>query len=196
MSAEKLINASVAISMDAPSGDERMFCHSIMSQIGLPRTQVQGREFHHSFGAAWLSIQAGLLDEGTGPVLQPVPYGATARLPGTAEPPVVVQVASAMNFSAEVQRLAGCLWPSHPHTVTAYCLRHQWGADAKRNGDADAVSRGLGHVSRKTQRVYGTASQGKPAHRLKPLRIEAERPVEGTAPEVAPTDPDEPESAS
>ena len=52
MSAEKLINASVAISMDAPSGDERMFCHSIMSQIGLPRTQVQGREFHHSFGAA------------------------------------------------------------------------------------------------------------------------------------------------
>lgn len=80
MSAEKLINASVAISMDAPSGDERMFCHSIMSQIGLPRTQVQGREFHHSFGAAWLSIQAGLLDEGTGPVLQPVPYGATARL--------------------------------------------------------------------------------------------------------------------
>ena len=78
----------------------------------------------------------------------------------------------------------------------AYCLRHQWGADAKRNGDADAVSRGLGHLSRKTQRVYGTASQGKPAHRLMPLRIEAERPVKGTAPEVAPTDPDEPESAS
>jgi integrase len=119
-----------------------------------------------------------------------------ALLPGTAETPVVVQVASAMNFSSEVQRLAGCLWPSHPHTVTAYCLRHQWGADAKRNGDADAVSRGLGHLSRKTQRVYGTASQGKPAHRLKPLRIEAERPVKGTAPEVTPTDPDEPESAS
>ena len=119
-----------------------------------------------------------------------------ALLPGTAEPPVVVQVASAMNFSAEVQRLAGCLWPSHPHTVTAYCLRHQWGADAKRNGDADAVSRGLGHVSRKTQRAYGTASQGKPAHRLKPLRIEAERPVKGKTSEVAPTDPDEPESAS
>ncbi len=50
-----------------------------------------------------------------------------ALLPGTAETPVVVQVASAMNFSAEVQRLAGCLWPSHPYTVTAYCLRHQWG---------------------------------------------------------------------
>lgn len=70
------------------------------------------------------------------------------------------------------------------------------GADAKRNGDADAVSLGLGHLSRKTQRAYGTASQSKPAHRLKPLRIEAERPVQGTAPEVAPTNPDEPESAS
>jgi len=119
-----------------------------------------------------------------------------ALLPGSAETPVVVQVASAMNFSSEVQRLARCLWPSHPHTVTAYCLRHQWGADAKRNGDAGAVSRGLGHLSRKTQRVYGTALQGKPAHRLKPLRIEAERPVEGTAPEVAPTDSDKPESVS
>jgi integrase len=119
-----------------------------------------------------------------------------ALAPATPDAPLVVQVESAGNFSAEVQRLAACLWPSHPHTVTAYCLRHQWGADAKRNGDADAVSRGLGHVSRKTQRVYGTASQGKPAHRLKPLRIEAERPVKGTAPEVAPTDPDEPESAS
>jgi hypothetical protein len=61
-----------------------------------------------------------------------------ALLTGTAETPVVVQAESAMNSSAEVQRLAGCLWASHPHTVTAYCLRHQCGADAKRNGDADA----------------------------------------------------------
>jgi len=119
-----------------------------------------------------------------------------ALAPATPYAPLVVQVESAGNFSAEVQRLAACLWPSHPQAVTGYCLRHQWSADAKRNGDADAVSRGLGHLSRKTQRVYGTASQGKPAHRLKPLRIEAERPVKGKAPEVAPTDPDEPESAS
>lgn len=80
MSAEKLINANVAICMDAPAGDELMFCHSIMSQIGLPRSQVKGREFHHTVGAAWMSIQAGMLDEGAGPVEQPVPYGATARL--------------------------------------------------------------------------------------------------------------------
>jgi hypothetical protein len=52
------------------------------------------------------------------------------------------------------------------------------------------------HLSRKTQRIYGTASQGKPAHSLKPLRIEAERPVQGATPDVGPNDPDEPESAS
>lgn len=116
-------------------------------------------------------------------------------LPDKADAPIVIHVESAVNFSAEVQRLAACLWPSHRHTVTAYCLRHQWGADAKRNGDAEAVSRGLGHQSRKTQRIYGTASQSKPAHSLKPLRIEAERPVKGAAPDVAPSNPDEPESA-
>ena len=116
--------------------------------------------------------------------------------PATPDAPLVVQVERAGNFSAEVKRLAGCLWPSHPQAVTAYCLRHQWGADAKRNGDAGAVSRGLGHLSGKTQRLYGTASQGGKADRLKPVRIEAERPVKGTAREVTATDPDEPESAS
>lgn len=117
-------------------------------------------------------------------------------LPDTAEAPITIKVENSMNFSVEVQRLAACLWPSHRHTVTAYCLRHQWGADAKRNSDAMAVSRGLGHLSCKTQRLYGTASQGKPAHALKPLIIEAERPVQGATQDVAPTDPDEPEPAS
>jgi integrase len=119
-----------------------------------------------------------------------------ALAPATPDAPLVVQVESAGNFSAEVQRLAAYLWPSHPQAVTGYCLRHQWSADAKRNGDVSSVSRGLGHLSGKTQRRYGTAAQGSKAHRLKPLRIEAERPVKGTAPDVAPTDPDEPESAS
>ena len=118
-----------------------------------------------------------------------------ALLPDTADTPAVVQIKSAMNFSAEVQRLACCLWPSHPHTVTAYCFRHQWAADAKQNGDPGAVSRGLGHFSWKTQRVYGTASQGKSAHRLKPLRIEADRPIKRAAPDAAPHDPDAAESA-
>lgn len=117
-------------------------------------------------------------------------------LPDKAGAPVVIHIESAMNFSAEVQRLAACLWPSHRHTVTAYCFRHQWAADAKRNGDAEAVSRGLGHLSSKTQRVYGTASQGRPPHALKPSTIEADRSIKGSAADVVPPDPDEPESAS
>jgi hypothetical protein len=80
MTDSKLIDANVIISSDAPGGDELMFCHSILTQIGLPRSEIKGREFQHSFGAAWLSVQAGFLDEGTGPVPQPVPHGATARL--------------------------------------------------------------------------------------------------------------------
>ena len=76
----RLIDASTAISLDAPLGDDLLFYHSILSQIGLPRSRVDGREFQRSFGAAWLNVQAGWLDEGRGPVLQPVPYGAMPRL--------------------------------------------------------------------------------------------------------------------
>jgi hypothetical protein len=76
----RLIDASTAISLDAPAGDDLLFYHSILSQIGLPRSRVDGREFQRSFGAAWLNIQAGWLDEGHGPVLQPVPYGVMPRL--------------------------------------------------------------------------------------------------------------------
>jgi hypothetical protein len=51
---------------------------------------------------------------------------------------------------------------------------------------------GGGQLSRKTQRVYATASQGQSAHGLKTLRIEVERQVKAAAPDVAPADPDEP----
>lgn len=121
-----------------------------------------------------------------------------ALAPTTPDAPLVVQVESASNFSAEVKRLAACLWPSHPQAVTAYCLRHQWGADVKRSGDASSVSLGLGHLSGKTQRRYGTAAQSSKTHRLKPMRIDAERPVKDTAPEVTPIDieTDEPDPAS
>lgn len=39
-----------------------------------------GREFVRQSGSVWLSVQAGLLDEGNGPVVQPIPYGAMPRL--------------------------------------------------------------------------------------------------------------------
>lgn len=72
MTDSKLINANVIISSDSPEGDELMFWSLHPDpEIGLPRSEVMGREFQHSFGAAWLSVQAGFLDEGTGPVSQP-----------------------------------------------------------------------------------------------------------------------------
>jgi Plasmid encoded RepA protein len=57
-----------------------VFTHSVLCQVGLPRARVEGREFLRQSGAAWLCVQAGYLDEGRGPILQPVPYGVIPRL--------------------------------------------------------------------------------------------------------------------
>lgn len=93
-----------------------------------------------------------------------------------------IRIAHGGNFTKETQRLARDLWPKHPHAITAYCFRHQWSSDVKAQGDADAVSRGLGHRSAKTRRHYGTASQAKGGHCLRPIRIEADLPIEGLRP--------------
>lgn len=53
-----------------------LFC----AEVGLPRSKVEGREFMRRSGDARLVVQAGWLDEGNGPVEQPLPYGAMPRL--------------------------------------------------------------------------------------------------------------------
>lgn len=78
--ASKLIQASTLISTVPPSGEDMAFTHAVLCQVGFPRSDVGGREFMRQSGSAWVNVQAGLLDEGNGPVLQPVPYGATPRL--------------------------------------------------------------------------------------------------------------------
>ncbi|QNM97114.1 integrase [Chitinimonas koreensis] len=88
-----------------------------------------------------------------------------------------IHIAKAGNFTAEIQRLARMLWRNHDHAVTATCFRHQWSADVKAAGDADAASRGLGHRSSKTRRFYGIACQAQGAHALRPVCIEAELPL-------------------
>lgn len=88
-----------------------------------------------------------------------------------------IHVAKAGNFTAEVQRLARALWPEHGHTITATGFRHQWSADVKSTGDADAASRGLGHRSVKTRKYYGTAHQARDRHAVRPVRIEADLPL-------------------
>jgi Plasmid encoded RepA protein len=78
----KLLSSSIEIATNpARYGDENMaFTHSVLCQVGLPRSKVDGREFMRESGAAWVNIQAGWLDEGRGAVEQPIPYGAMPRL--------------------------------------------------------------------------------------------------------------------
>ena len=76
----KLIDASAVIAGQPPSGEDMAFTHSIFCQVGLPRSKVDGLQFLRHSGNAWMSVQAGLLDEGQGPVQQMVPYGPMPRL--------------------------------------------------------------------------------------------------------------------
>lgn len=76
----KLIDAATDIVMTPPSGEDMAFTHAVLCQVGLPRSKVNGREFMRQSGSAWINVQAGMLDEGKGPVPQPIPYGAMPRL--------------------------------------------------------------------------------------------------------------------
>jgi hypothetical protein len=76
----KLVDVGSKISTTPPSGEDMAFTHAVLCQVGLPRAKVDGREFMRQSGAAWVNVQAGYLDEGNGPVLQPVPYGVMPRL--------------------------------------------------------------------------------------------------------------------
>lgn len=77
---QKLLNTAAEIATNQPTSNDMAFTHSILCQVGLPRTKTDGREFMRKSGDAWLSVQAGWLDEGNGPVEQPLPYGAMPRL--------------------------------------------------------------------------------------------------------------------
>lgn len=76
----KLIDASAQIMGTAPEGEDMAFTHAVLCQVGLPRSKFEGREFMRQSGSAWVNVQAGWLDEGSGPVLQPLPYGPLPRL--------------------------------------------------------------------------------------------------------------------
>ena len=93
------------------------------------------------------------------------------------EPQVFAQISSAVNLTVEIRRLARSLWPKHKQPITAYCFRHQFAADMKANGDDEATSRSLGHISAETRRAYGTAGQASKGERVRPARIDSQRPV-------------------
>ncbi|CAM2164711.1 IncW-like replication protein [Burkholderia latens] len=77
---ESLLDAATVIATVSPQGDDMAFMHAILCQVGLPRAAVDGTEFMRRSGDAWVNVQSGWLDEGNGPVRQPVPYGPMPRL--------------------------------------------------------------------------------------------------------------------
>jgi len=79
-STRKLIDTRLTIMDESPGSDDMTFMHSIMCQIGLPRSKVNDLEFERVCGAAGLYIRAGKLWDGKQFVQQMVPYGPMPRL--------------------------------------------------------------------------------------------------------------------
>ena len=77
---DKLLSDGELIRASEPSGNDLAFHHSLLCSVALPRRPVTSREFLRQAGEGWLHVQAGVLDVGDGPVLQPVPYGSMPRL--------------------------------------------------------------------------------------------------------------------
>lgn len=72
-----LLDQATAIALYEP---ELTFMPSVMTQVSLPRSRFDGEKFTRRNGDAWISITAGDLDQGHGPVAQPLPYGPMPRL--------------------------------------------------------------------------------------------------------------------
>ena len=74
------VGAEIAATTQDEYGEFMSFTHAVLCQVGLPRAKTDAREFMRKSGDAWVNVQAGWLDEGKGPVQQPIPYGAMPRL--------------------------------------------------------------------------------------------------------------------
>ena len=74
------VGAEIAGTRQDEYGEFMSFTHAVLCQVGLPRAKTDAREFMRKSGDAWVNVQAGWLDEGKGPVQQPIPYGAMPRL--------------------------------------------------------------------------------------------------------------------
>jgi hypothetical protein len=75
-----LIETGAEISQLPPYNMDMAFNHAVLCQVGLPRSKVDGDKFMRKSGSAWVLVQAGCIDEGKGPVPQPIPYGVMPRL--------------------------------------------------------------------------------------------------------------------
>lgn len=74
------MDEATVIATAEPSGSDFAFMHSIMCQVGLPRSNVEGATFERRCGNASLLLTAGKLWNGKEWVQQPLPYGSMPRL--------------------------------------------------------------------------------------------------------------------
>lgn len=77
---ERLIISSSQISQHRATSEEATYFHSIMCQVGLPRSKVDGTSFERRCGEAVLLVKAGEIWDGEKFVLQPIPHGFLPRL--------------------------------------------------------------------------------------------------------------------
>ena len=58
VSEEKLLESAIEIETINPTGDDIQYMHSIMCQVGLPRSKVDGTVFERKSGGAILLVRA------------------------------------------------------------------------------------------------------------------------------------------
>lgn len=74
----RLVAAGAQIRQDTPNRAD--FLHSVMCQVGLPRSRTNSRTFERHNGHMSILLEAGKLFDGRDFVEQPLPYGTTPRL--------------------------------------------------------------------------------------------------------------------
>lgn len=74
----KLVSVAAEIMQDPP--DRADFLHTVMCQVGLPRSQTDQRTFERQSGHVSILLEAGKLWNGADWIEQPLPYGTTPRL--------------------------------------------------------------------------------------------------------------------
>lgn len=76
----RLLEAGAMIASAEPDSDDVFYMHSIMCQVGLPRSRRQDLVFERTCGTASMRITAGSLWNGLRWLQQPIPYGTMPRL--------------------------------------------------------------------------------------------------------------------
>lgn len=79
-SEQRLVKTAAEIAAEQPGEEDRAYMHSIMCQVGLPRSKVDGTSFERTSGNASLLVEAGKLWDGKQWVQHGIPYGPMPRL--------------------------------------------------------------------------------------------------------------------